>query len=157
MEPAVIPTAVVVLVWLVLAAAQGLPTSVWWMGVLCFVRSVWLWYTRPSDGARLVREVDLDPEEEIPNTLTTRAARMAAYAFKAEFGEMRYNKANRLIAGDWVRKHFRDGGMRYVDIARHMDIAVELCLLPTSSAATAAELARTREVRARRAAVDHAK
>jgi hypothetical protein len=113
----------------------------------------WWAFTRPSEGAQLVSEVDLDPEGDEPG-LTTRAARMAAYAFKAEFGELRYNKANRIVAGDWVRKHFRDGGMRYVDIVRHMDIAVELCLLPTESAVTAARLARTREVAARRAVVD---
>lgn len=102
----------------------------------------------------MVAEVDQDPEEE-GGVVTTRAARMAAYEFKAEFGEMKYTKANRLIAGDWVRRHFRASGMRYVDIVRHMDIAVELCLLPTEQAVRSSQLAATREVRERRAAVEH--
>jgi len=64
------------------------------------------------------------------------------------------NNSPAVVAGDWVRKHFRDSGMRYVDIVHHMDIAVELCLLPTAGAVRSAQLARTHEVCARRAAVD---
>jgi hypothetical protein len=119
--------------------------------VIVLVVVVRLW-RRPSIGAKLVAAIDSDPEGNC--SITTRAARMAAYAFKAEFGELRYNKANWLVAGDWVRKHFRDMGMRNVDIVRHMDIAVELCLLPTEAAVLSSSLARTREVRERRSAVD---
>lgn len=121
------------------------------LGLACVV----LWRRQPTIGAKLVADVDSNPDAD--GLVTTRAARMAAYAFKAEHGELRYNKANRVIAGDWVRKHFRAMDMRDVDIVMHMDIAVELCLLPTSRAVMAADLARTREVRERRAAVDHAK
>lgn len=101
----------------------------------------------------MVQELDCGPDAD-GQRVTTRAATMAAYEFKAEFGELKYNKANRILAGDWVRKHFLDMGMRKVDIVRHMDIAVELCLLPTCNAVRAAELARTREVRERRSVVD---
>lgn len=150
MEPTI---ALMVVVWLVVMVACP-AVGIFGAAVWCAIR---LWRTGPSNGAQLVAEVDMDPDSEGNSQLTTRAARMAAYAFKAEFGELRYNLANRRIAGDWIRKHFRDGGMRNVDIVRHMDIAVELCLLPTSSAVMAATLARTLEVRERRAAVDHTK
>jgi hypothetical protein len=77
-----------------------------------------------------------------------------AYEFKAEFGEMRYNKANRTIAGDWVRKQLRARDVRIVDIVRLMDMCVELCLTPTGASVEAAQYARSYEARARRAAVD---
>jgi hypothetical protein len=114
-----------------------------------------MWLIRPRIGAKVVQELDEGPD--VVGEHTTRCARMAAYEFKAEFGELKYNKANRCIASDWVRKHFRDKEMRAVDIVRHMDICVELCLLPTAGAVAAANLAKDRDIRARRAACDPCK
>lgn len=114
----------------------------------------YLWF-RPRGGADVLRELDEGPDGAC--VLTTRCAMLAAYEFKAVYGELRYNKANRCIASDWVRKHFRDMDMRNVDIVRHMDIAVELCLLPTKAAVKASHLARDGDIKARRAAVDHCK
>jgi len=111
------------------------------------------WVSRkPTVGALVVAELDAGPEAG-PEVVSTRVARQVAYEFKAEFGELRYNNANRCIAGDWVRKRFRAMDMRYVDIVRHMDVCVELCLTPTVHSVGASELARTPEVRARRALV----
>jgi len=102
-------------------------------------------------------EIDADPDVNTQDGATSNIARRVAYEFKAEFGELKYTKANRCIAGDWVRKRFREMDMRYVDIAIHMDMCVELCLLPTKHAVRAAALARTHEVRDRRSVVDFAK
>jgi len=87
----------------------------------------------------------------------TRCGVMTAYEFKAEFGELKYNKANRIIAGDWVRKKFKEMDMRAVDIVRHMSITVELCLVPTTEAVVAASFARDLETRKRRGLVDNPK
>lgn len=114
--------------------------------------AIYKWFTRPTPGALLVRDVDGDPDNE--GLKSTRAARLAAYAFKAQFGDMKYTKANRIIAGDWIRNHFRDQDMRHYDIAMHVPIAVELALLPTVFTVDAANLADDRAVRKRRGAVD---
>lgn len=127
------------------------------MVVACYIlHLVYTWWNRPTWGAGVVRELDVGPDEG-PNVHTTAVARRVAYEFKAEFGELRYNKANRCIAAEWVRRKFRDMDMRYVDIVMHMDVCVELCLLPTKHAVLATGLAATPEVRARRAVVDHVK
>lgn len=114
-----------------------------------------IWRMTPGVGATVVAELDAGPDAE--GEYTTRCARLAAYEFKAEFGELKYNKANRCIASDWVRKHFRNMDMRAVDIVRHMDVCVELCLLPTAGAVRAARLAKDTDIRARRNAVDPCK
>jgi hypothetical protein len=85
---------------------------------------------------------------------TTHSARALAYEFKAEFGELAYNKANRVIATEWVLRRHKEMSMRHVDSARHTPITVELCLLPTQHAVRATELSRSAEFRGRRAAVD---
>ena len=115
------------------------------------------WWFSPTWGAEVVAEIDADPDVNTQDGATSNIARRVAYEFKAEFGELKYTKANRCIAGDWVRKRFREMDMRYVDIAIHMDMCVELCLLPTKHAVRAAALARTHEVRDRRSVVDFAK
>lgn len=120
------------------------------------VHRIVCWWNRPTWAAEVVREIDADPEDA-KDGHTSAVARRVAYEFKAEFGEMRYNKANRCIAAEWVRRRFRDMDMRYVDIVRHMDVCVELCLLPTKHAVAASRIAASREVRERRSAVDHAK
>ncbi len=81
-----------------------------WTATVCY----WLW-SRPTYGAKVlsefddVRNLDFDNEDET-GRYTTRCARLVAYKFKAEFGEMRYNKANKCIAGDWVRREFKEMG-----------------------------------------------
>jgi hypothetical protein len=101
---------------------------------------------------------ELDAGDDLEGISTSRLSRVLAYEFKAEFGEMRYNNANRIIAGGWVRQKLSEmKDLRKVDMVRHAEMAVELCLLPTAHAVRAAELAKTAEVRGRRAAVALAK
>jgi hypothetical protein len=96
---------------------------------------------------------------EAPSTgiVVTKPAFAAAMAFKERFGETRYNKANRLLAGEFVRDFFRSEewrDLRVVDRIRHSEIAIELCLIPTNAAVFAAELRASGAVKSRRAAVD---
>jgi hypothetical protein len=119
------------------------------VGVVLGVR----WLRSSTAGATLVAEVDLGPDWTSVG-VTTPYQRQLAYQFKAEFGELRYNKANRIIAGDWCRKAMADNDVRLTDRVRLLPLAVELCLLPTRHAVQAAELAATYEVRHRRAAAD---
>jgi hypothetical protein len=78
----------------------------------------------------------------------------AMTAFKERYGEMKYNLANRAIAGDfirgWLQKEYPD--MRAVDRIRHCELAIEMALTPSQAALEAAEFARDSAVRARRAA-----
>ena len=125
--------------------------------VACYLLYAFLaWLHRPTWGAEVVRDIDDGPNDTDGRAVSA-VARRVAYEFKAEFGELRYNKANRCIASDWVRRRFRDMDMRYVDIVIHMDVCVELCLTPTCHAVRAARLAATPEVKGRRALVDYAK
>jgi len=110
-------------------------------------------YLSTSQAAKLIADLDEADSADKP----TRCAVMTAYEFKAEFGELNYNKANRIIAGDWVRKKFKEMDMRAVDIVRHMSITVELCLVPTTDAVVAASFARALETRKRRGLVNNAK
>jgi hypothetical protein len=117
-----------------------------------------IWITRPRVrwGATVLAE--LDAGDDLEGVSTSRLSRVLAYEFKAEFGEMRYNNANRIIAGGWVRQKLSEmKDLRKVDMVRHAEMAVELCLLPTAHAVRAAELAKMAEVRGRRAAVALAK
>jgi len=124
--------------------------------LVCCVALVRCYRRKPTIGAKVVAELDLGPDWGSVG-VTTRYQRELAYRFKAEFGEMRYNKANRIIASDWCRKTMKDEDVRVVDQVRHLPLAIELCLLPTQHSVAAAEVAGTYEVRARRAAVDLAK
>jgi len=114
------------------------------------------WYRRPSHtGAALLTELDRhDPDLSVYG-VSTPYQRELAFEFKAEFGELRYNNANRRIASDYVLKAMSNNkDLRNCDRVRLYPLTVELCLLPTRDAVTAANLARTLEVRARRSAVD---
>jgi len=86
----------------------------------------------------------------------SRPGHAAAIAFKEKFGELRYNNANRCVAGDFVRKWLRDTypDMRSVDRVRHTEMAVELALLPTEAAVEAAAFAASAAAARRRAAVN---
>lgn len=130
--------------WLPTMLLVGL--SIW----MCYIK-----YTRSQRARWLIKELD---DEDRVCVVSTPLTRELAYEFKAEFGELRYNKANRILAGDWVRLRLaKIPDLRAVDRVKHMDIAIELCLLPTKHAVAASKLARSREVRARRGAVDSAK
>nr|WRQ65823.1 tombus P33-like protein [Tolivirales sp.] len=111
------------------------------------------WWTRPTAGAQLVRELDAGPDAG-PQVVSTWYQRDLAYRFKAEYGELRYNNANLCIASDFCRKVMKQEDVRYTDMARILPLAMQLCLLPTDQAAIASQLAKTHEVMARRAAVD---
>lgn len=84
----------------------------------------------------------------------TRIQIKAAYKFKAEKGERKYNNANRLIAEAWVRDYFASLGMRDIDVVRHMNATVELCLLPSAFAVEARNMANSAAFVSRRAAVE---
>lgn len=84
----------------------------------------------------------------------TRIQIKAAYKFKAEKGERKYNNANRLIAEAWVRDYFASLGMRDIDVVRHMSATVELCLLPSAFAVEARNMANSAAFVSRRAAVE---
>jgi hypothetical protein len=123
-------------------------------GAICVLIYRWLWPAKKVDPFL----VDLDSlDEDSIGFVTTRVQRKLAYAFQAKFGELRYNKANRIIAGDWVRAEMAAMEMRNVDIVRHMAVTIELCLTPSSSAVVAAQIAQRRAVRERRAAIDSPK
>jgi len=117
-----------------------------------------------SDATDLVWELDNDGPQDVrytnrprPNnaSVSTPYQREIAYAFKAKNGEMKYNAANRLIAGDFVRKYMADNkDMRDFDKVKLMAVAVELCLLPMAGAVAAAELARSSEFSSRRQAIN---
>lgn len=81
---------------------------------------------------------------------TTAKQRYIAYQFKAEFGEMAYNKANRTIASEWVRNYMRAHDWRTVDIVQQFPMVVELCLTPTVAVETASKFASDLLVRGRR-------
>jgi hypothetical protein len=124
------------------------------LGVWLVVCRVWRWI-RPSAtvGAQLLAELDAGPDWNSVG-VTTRYQRELAYRFKAEFGELRYNKANRIIASSWVLKTMAGDDVRYVDRVKLEPLAVQLCLLPTQAAVTAARIAQMHEVCARRSAVE---
>lgn len=100
-----------------------------------------------------MRELDAGPYW-LGEIATTRYQRELAYRFKAAHGELKYSKANRIIASDWCRMTMKEENVRAVDIVRHLALAVELCLTPTRDTVIAAQYAASREVRRRRAAVD---
>nr|UUW21103.1 MAG: hypothetical protein [Sanya tombus-like virus 6] len=85
----------------------------------------------------------------------SRAAYLAAIAFKEKYGEMKYTTANRLVAGEFVRCWLRDNypDMRTCDRVRHATIAVEWCLTPLPAAVEVAEMQQSRSILERRAAV----
>jgi hypothetical protein len=106
----------------------------------------------------ILADLDSFDEETISARFaTTPIQRKLAYQFQAKYGVMRYNKANRILASEWVRAEMASMSMRSIDIVRHMDLTIELCLTPTSSAVHAQELASSRAIRERRAAFDSPK
>lgn len=78
----------------------------------------------------------------------------AAMAFKSKHGELRYNNANRMVAGAFVRgyiaEHYHD--MRDCDKVRHAMIGEQLALTPTVAAMESTRYAEAPCVRERRAA-----
>ncbi|APG76616.1 hypothetical protein 1 [Wenzhou tombus-like virus 3] len=92
---------------------------------------------------------------EIPDgRVFTRLAFEAACACKEKYGEMRYNNANRIVVGEFVREYLRKTypDLRVVDRIKHATYAVELALLPMKSAVVAQEFAADVEVVGRRTA-----
>jgi hypothetical protein len=92
---------------------------------------------------------------EVPDgRIYTRLAFEAACACKEKYGEMRYNNANRIVAGEFVREYLRKNypDLRVVDRIKHATYAVELALLPMKSAVVAQEFACDPEVMGRRTA-----
>lgn len=63
----------------------------------------------------------------------TRLSFEASMACKEKYGELRYNNANRLVVGDFVREYLRTRypDLRVVDRVKHASYAVELALVPT--------------------------
>ncbi len=82
----------------------------------------------------------------------TKLAFEAAAACKDKYGEMRYNNANRIVAGEYVRTYLRETypDLRVVDRVMHSTYAVELALLPTPFAAQASGFSSSSAVKARR-------
>jgi len=110
---------------------------------------------RSVEGRQYLQELDsFDEDNDSSSALTTAVERRVAYAFKAKFGELRYNKANQIIANDWVLEEFKTMSMRNVDIIRHLSMTVQLCLMPTKHAVVAARVASMAAVKERRSAVD---
>lgn len=130
------------------------PSVILTLVVLRCVCWVWRWF-RPiaTLGAGLVAELDVGPDWSTIG-VTTPYQRELAYMFKAEYGELRYNKANRIIASSWCLRAMAEADVRYVDRVKLLPLAIELCLLPTSAAVFAAGLSATPEVVARRLAAD---
>lgn len=87
--------------------------------------------------------------------VATRIAFETAMACKDKYGELRYNNANRLVVGDFVRDHLRREypDLRTVDRVMHAAYAVELAMTPTVFAVAAARYAQNRAVVERRGAV----
>jgi hypothetical protein len=85
----------------------------------------------------------------------TRLAFEAAMACKEKYGELRYNNANRLVVGDFVREHLRKQypDLRNLDRVMHASYAVELALTPTRFALAAQRYSQNRCVVERRAGV----
>lgn len=85
----------------------------------------------------------------------TRLAFEAAMACKEKYGELRYNNANRLVAGDFVRDYLRKQypDLRVVDRVMHASYAVELALTPTRFALAAQRYSQNPCVVSRRAGV----
>lgn len=71
---------------------------------------------------------------------------------KDKFGEMRYNNANRLVVGEFVREYLRTKypDLRVVDRVKHSTYAVELALTPTQFALACQRYGEHRAVRERR-------
>lgn len=85
----------------------------------------------------------------------TKLSYEASMAFKAKFGEMAYNKANRMLAGEFARGWLKDNNpdMRNCDIVLHSEYAVELALTPTPVSVEMARLSRASQLRQRRCEV----
>nr|UUW21100.1 MAG: hypothetical protein [Sanya tombus-like virus 5] len=114
---------------------------------------VWLWWRprQPGAGRQLVDELDHGPAEW-SDVVSTPYQRELAYRFKAEFGELRYNNANRIIAGEWVRKAMAENkDLRLADRVWLAPVTEQLCLLPTRAAVFASALASDPDVIGRRA------
>lgn len=88
--------------------------------------------------------------------LVHRWSHEASIAAKAQFGDLRYNNANRVIVGDFVRKWLRDEypDIRNVDLVRFVPMAIELALLPSVSSVCAQEFSTDKTVCKRRALVN---
>nr|WRQ65621.1 tombus P33-like protein [Tolivirales sp.] len=121
------------------------------MGLMIVVMMVVIWRVWPDDvGSMAVSSLD-----SFTGRGVTRLQQEVAYEFKAKFGELKYNKANQIIAGEFVRSYWREHNkdMRAHDIAMHYPMAVEMCLLPLQGAVEANKMARRRAVVDRRSAV----
>jgi len=152
-------------------AAGLIELSAAFMPLACDIAIIWLaymvirrllaalvrWWRPVAFEADLKSFDSFDDEvetKEAAGSVTTRVQRLLAYEFKAEFGDLRYNKANRLLAGDWVRKRMKDMGMRPLHITRLSPMTTELCLVPSVEGIEAQRFAASGLVQGRRAVVE---
>lgn len=110
---------------------------------------VWWWWPRKPS---LVGEFDAAVQNGSGGGVFTDLATEAALAFKEKHGELRYNAANRLLAGEFCRKWLRDEhpDLRRVDAVMHATYAVELALTPLEFSVHASGFAADAGVRSRR-------
>lgn len=116
---------------------------------------VWFWLRRP--GVSLHQDV-LDAMDGDDTTKElgrfTPFQRNLAYEFKSEFGCLRYNGANKMVAASWVRKRLLAiEDMRACDRAHLAPLIVELCLVPLATDIAAGGFAADPAVANRRAMV----
>jgi hypothetical protein len=113
--------------------------------------ALYLHLTRPR-SPQLEAFDDMVEGGETEVGMVTRLAFEAAMAFKERHGECRYNNANRLVCGDFVRTYLREKypDLRVVDRVKHATYAVELALTPTTFAVASARYARETLVSKRR-------
>lgn len=140
---------IIALVILVLAGpiAGGVYVSGWCL------RAFYQWWTTPTADpyGRIVDEID-QGDVEVVKQISTPLQRRIAYAFKEKFGDVRDNKANRVIAGDFVRAYLMGvTDLRTVDRVRTAPMAIELCLIPIMETVEAAEVRSSVKVKERRA------
>jgi len=121
----------------------------------CFIWR-WLQAEKPIEAqARLLVE-ELDAGYDDPGRYSTPLQREVAWMFKEKFGEVSNSKANRILAGEFVREHFlAKTDMRTVDRVRMAPLAIELCVTPVRDAVRAVELGTTDTLAARRKAVNY--
>jgi hypothetical protein len=133
-----------------------------YLALLCIPALALLWrLTRRVEDAVDLNLFDAATEGDVAlacgqsGRVATRIAFDAAMACKDKYGELRYNNANRLVVGDFVRDHLRREypDLRVVDRVMHATYAIELALTPTVFAVAAARYSQNRAVVDRRAAV----
>jgi hypothetical protein len=124
---------------------------------LFLVLLVWRWSRRePCDFAGDLRSFDAAcvGKETTGGTVFTPLAFEAAMACKDKYGEMKYNNANKVVVGEFVRTWFRENkpDLRVCDRVMHAQYAIELALTPTVFAVQATRYAASSTACGRRGA-----